>query len=713
MPTLEGTYHHLELVQSSNRVADTLSPDNKLRLHRALTAKIDCALFLGPAAKSSSFVTDTANIVSARLTIRRNNATGAPLIDKAATGFTNITYSQWLANTARQFEFDLSAVDTNQALPASVPLPIYFAVTITTAARTFIAGSGFGEIVESGVVGVTTPLPPTLPATTISGNLGVYGNLNATGNTLLGGTLGVSGNTHLSGTLDVTGDTVLGGALAVGGNINIGGQINGHFPNQFDPKDFGAAYDAVTDDIAAFEACAIAAHTAGGALRVSGRAYLSRSLVITPNNRCHIAGDVYGELRTDKDIALLTFDTSLGRMDSLQVRDLTFVQTGIRNVTDGVTTSGSPVASSATANFTSQDVGKEIEGTGVPLDAYIGQIVNSTTIRLSSSPTSYVPLNATANGTGITFSISNANGIGILLTEAVPAGNFFADCHFHNLRFYGTTCAIRNTRSYCPPEFNGEANMNSCTFNNVSAWNNGLKYPKNIFRFDYGGGGTGNMFHNTSGIASRTCFSFGQANGLSLQNVGDIIISGFHLFGSKPDSVIGFQFYGGVNYNNQIFIAGGQVDNMRYSIAMNSMNEFEFAGNWGGGTQAVLVNCNRFYIDRDTNNNALGQPCVVLTNCTAYMLRGRNGVLTLSDQLLAGAVTLTKINRTIDMSGVVGNGVVVGPTVGLFWNNNASSATNFYVMDGGAVGMPRIPTSDPHVAGQVWRSGNDLKFSTG
>jgi hypothetical protein len=27
--------------------------------------------------------------------------------------------------------------------------------------------------------------------------------------------------------------------------------------------------------------------------------------------------------------------------------------------------------------------------------------------------------------------------------------------------------------------------------------------------------------------------------------------------------------------------------------------------------------------------------------------------------------------------------------------------------------MPNIPTSDPAVAGQIWRSGNDLKISTG
>ena len=27
--------------------------------------------------------------------------------------------------------------------------------------------------------------------------------------------------------------------------------------------------------------------------------------------------------------------------------------------------------------------------------------------------------------------------------------------------------------------------------------------------------------------------------------------------------------------------------------------------------------------------------------------------------------------------------------------------------------LPNLPTSDPGVAGQVWRSGNDLKISTG
>jgi hypothetical protein len=555
-------------------------------------------------------------------------------------------------------------------------------------------------------------------------------------------------------------------------------------------RSHGAVGDGVTDDLPAFNAAKAAARAAGN-YYISvplGNYYLSASYMIDCSGGIPVflIGEPGANLTTDKDIALVTIDTSAGRIDGLQLRDLTFIQTGIRSVTDGLTNFGSPVVASVMANFTSQDVGREITGGGIPDNTYIGQVNSPTQIQLSSSDSSNVPVNATAtcrsvtdgrtfsdnpqvtsatanfvsqdiglpitgdgipantyigvvtdphtiqlrspdlfvpvnatktaSGVALSFgrdlSISNAHGTGLLLTEATPTGNPFNDCHFLNLHFYGQTYCVRNTRSIAQ----AEANMNACVFNGISAWNAGLKYPKYIFKFDYGGGGTGNMYLNTTGLASVFCFSFGGTGGV--QNVGDIIIMGFHLFGSRP-AAGGFEFIGGTNavsqpnYNNQVQIMGGQVDNNSISLKAANMNEFEFYANWGGGNQAFLTTCARFTLNRDFSLNAHQAPCVVMTACTSYTLIGRNGLITLGDQLLAPAVTLNRANRTIDFSQVIGNAVFVGPTVGAYFNNNLSTLNNLFILDDGTIGMPRIPTSDPHVFGRIWRNGTALMFSTG
>lgn len=79
---------------------------------------------------------------------------------------------------------------------------------------------------------------------------------------------------------------------------------------------------------------------------------------------------------------------------------------------DAVTTSGSAVVTSATAAFTSVDVGSGISGTGIPASTYVGAVDSPTSIRLSSSATNNTQVNATANGTGI------------LITLAKRASNF-------------------------------------------------------------------------------------------------------------------------------------------------------------------------------------------------------------------------------------------------------------------------------------------------
>jgi hypothetical protein len=70
---------------------------------------------------------------------------------------------------------------------------------------------------------------------------------------------------------------------------------------------------------------------------------------------------------------------------------------GTRTVADGVTTSGSPILTSASAAFTSTDVGNPITGTNIQASTTISSVSNASTVTLSK--------NATAPGTGITFKV--------------------------------------------------------------------------------------------------------------------------------------------------------------------------------------------------------------------------------------------------------------------------------------------------------------------
>jgi hypothetical protein len=70
---------------------------------------------------------------------------------------------------------------------------------------------------------------------------------------------------------------------------------------------------------------------------------------------------------------------------------------GTRTVTDGVTTNGSAVFTSATAAFTNQDVGNPITGTNIQAATTIVSRSSATSVTLSKT--------ATASGTNITFKV--------------------------------------------------------------------------------------------------------------------------------------------------------------------------------------------------------------------------------------------------------------------------------------------------------------------
>jgi hypothetical protein len=79
-----------------------------------------------------------------------------------------------------------------------------------------------------------------------------------------------------------------------------------------------------------------------------------------------------------------------------------------RTVSDGVTTASSNVVTSATANFTSSDVGNPIFGGNVPINSMIGSVTNSTTITTVNID-SGVAANAAASGSGESLTIGGVS----------------------------------------------------------------------------------------------------------------------------------------------------------------------------------------------------------------------------------------------------------------------------------------------------------------
>lgn len=152
MPTVTQTTRRLELNQSSRLPAVEQLSQNKLVLWQGLSAEIECALF-NDTPKADSLITDISNIDTANLVVRKIGPKGDILFTEEVTVVQETNYADWLNEVGRHFVFAVSDLDTTQIVPASGRLPIYFVVTVTTTAGVpYIAGFGYGEIVDVGYI---------------------------------------------------------------------------------------------------------------------------------------------------------------------------------------------------------------------------------------------------------------------------------------------------------------------------------------------------------------------------------------------------------------------------------------------------------------------------------------------------------------------------------------------------------------------------------
>lgn len=88
---------------------------------------------------------------------------------------------------------------------------------------------------------------------------------------------------------------------------------------------------------------------------------------------------------------------SYTNMPSCTIGGIELWDAATRSVSDGVTNSTSTTVTSASANFTSADVGQKISGSGIPSNTTIASVTNSTTAVMSAA--------ATASATGVALTI--------------------------------------------------------------------------------------------------------------------------------------------------------------------------------------------------------------------------------------------------------------------------------------------------------------------
>jgi len=149
MPSLSALTLRLPCDQATrNAVVDKIAnrPPSTWRGNRIV---IRCALFDGGNGEGQ-FIDDIANIVSATLIIRANNAAGAVLFTQtveAAEMNDALTFAQWQANTGWHFQFVLDTTDSNFAAGK-----IYYAIAVaTTDAGDITVATGTGDHLEDGI----------------------------------------------------------------------------------------------------------------------------------------------------------------------------------------------------------------------------------------------------------------------------------------------------------------------------------------------------------------------------------------------------------------------------------------------------------------------------------------------------------------------------------------------------------------------------------
>lgn len=183
----------------------------------------------------------------------------------------------------------------------------------------------------------------------------------------------------------IAGRRVLTGNMWNGGNVTIGGDVNLELYQRGLGKLFKLMFGG-----AATTGAGPYTHTFTPAslLGLSGTFQVGRGAV----------GTVVPYTYTGCKVASWEIACKTGEIATLGLTLVAMNEIGYRTVADGVTTNASAAFSSATLGLLADDdIGKPISGTGIPVGTTIAGITSATAGTLSA--------NATATGTGVTFTV--------------------------------------------------------------------------------------------------------------------------------------------------------------------------------------------------------------------------------------------------------------------------------------------------------------------
>lgn len=164
MPTLEANKVRLALDKSSKQRLLDAADAMRVEIPQGAGVDIECAVFDGPATEDN-LITNFTGITSIQIIIRAVSPNGAVLLQQSISVFDeDIFFSDWLEESDQQFTFSFDATETGVTLPESGKLPIYFVVRAITIDNEYNLGFGYGEIVDIGIVSLSSPVSPPFSA---------------------------------------------------------------------------------------------------------------------------------------------------------------------------------------------------------------------------------------------------------------------------------------------------------------------------------------------------------------------------------------------------------------------------------------------------------------------------------------------------------------------------------------------------------------------
>jgi hypothetical protein len=193
----------------------------------------------------------------------------------------------------------------------------------------------------------------------------------------------------------IAGRRVLDASMWNGGNVEVGGDVGHELYNRGLGKLFTGMFGTVTSTTGPVSLLYTHTWSAVGEPRP----------LTVQKGVPGVAGVVHPMTYAGMMVEEWEIACKAGEIVTLGVTFAGMTETGHRTVSDGVTTSGSPTVTSATAAFGPDDLFKPISGTGIPALTYVGVVNSATSVGLSSSNTVNTPVNASATGASIVFTI--------------------------------------------------------------------------------------------------------------------------------------------------------------------------------------------------------------------------------------------------------------------------------------------------------------------